>query len=206
MDGGAAEVRPTAPAPGKLAWLKPAVFLGSLTPLASLILRAVQGQFNDPVAEILNSLGSLALIFILASLTCTPLQIASGWNWPLRLRKMLGLFGFLYALLHFVVYFAVDQGFDFKTIVEDITTRKFIAVGFVAFVILIPLAITSTGGAIRRMGAQRWKRLHMMAYVAAILGVVHFVWRVKSDYTEPAIYGGVLAVLLGVRLLKVKSR
>jgi methionine sulfoxide reductase heme-binding subunit len=206
MDGEAVEVRsPASRAPDKLAWLKPSVFLGSMTPLLSIIIRFVQGQFIDPVAESLNLLGLLALIFIIASLACTPLQMISGWAWPLRLRKLLGLFAFFYALLHFIVYAAVDQGFDFKTIFEDITTRKFIAVGFIALVLMVPLAATSTGGAIRRMGAQRWKNLHKLAYVAAILGVIHFVWRVKSDYTQPIIYGGILAVLLAIRLLKRKS-
>jgi len=207
MDGRAAEVQsPASHAPEKLAWLKPAVFLGSLAPLLSIVLRFVQGQFVDPVSEALNLLGLLALIFIIASLACTPLQLISGWKWPLRLRKMLGLFGFLYALLHFALYAAVDQGFDFKIIFEDITTRRFIAVGFAAFVLMIPLALTSTGGAIRRMGAQRWKNLHKLAYLVAILAVIHFVWRVKSDYTQPLIYGGIVVVLLAVRLLKRAKR
>ena len=185
-----------------LAWLKPAVFAGSLVPLASLIIRWRQGALEaDPVAEVLNKLGLAALVFLVASLACTPLKILFKWIWPIRLRKMLGLFAFFYAFLHFSVYVGIDQGFSFRQIFNDLIKNKFIIFGFSAFVLLIPLAITSTSGMIRRLGAKRWKMLHKLVYVAGILGVLHFIWRVKVDISEPLIYGGVLGLLLGIRLI-----
>jgi sulfoxide reductase heme-binding subunit YedZ len=180
-----------------LPWLKPAVFVGSLVPLLDLLLRAAQGTLSaNPVAAALNRLGLLTLIFLLATLALTPLRLLFGWTWPIRIRRMLGLFAFFYASLHFVTYLAIDQQFDFRTIVEDILKRQFIFVGFAAFLLLIPLALTSTNASVRRLGIQRWQRLHRLVYVAATLGVIHFVWRVKRDLTEPVIYGAILTFLL----------
>jgi methionine sulfoxide reductase heme-binding subunit len=187
---------------GPLPWLKPAVFLGSLMPLAALGIRAWRGTLSaDPIAYVLNQLGLLTLIFLIATLTLTPLRKLFGWTWPIRIRRMLGLFTFFYATLHITTYAAVDQRFDWGTILEDITKRQFIFVGFAAWLLLIPLAITSTNGMVRRLGPARWQRLHRLVYVAATLGVVHFIWRVKRDLTEPAIYGAVLAALLLFRVV-----
>jgi sulfoxide reductase heme-binding subunit YedZ len=147
----------------------------------------------------LNQFGLLTLIFLIATLTLTPLRKLFGWTWPIRIRRMVGLFAFFYACLHFTTYVAVDQSFHLQAILEDIVKRKFIFVGFSAFLLLIPLAITSTNGMVRRLGAARWQRLHRLVYVAATLGVIHFLWRVKKDITQPAAYGMVLAVLLGIR-------
>ena len=184
-----------------LPWLKPGVFVGSLVPLAAISLRAARGELGaNPVAEALNQLGLVALVFVVAALMCTPLKTMFGWTWPMRLRRMLGLFGFFYALLHVATYTGLDQGFDWRAIWADVTKRKFIFVGFAAFVLLIPLAITSTNGSVKRLGYARWKRLHRLAYVAPILAVVHFVWRVKRDVSEPALYAVVLAALIGVRI------
>jgi len=184
-----------------LPWLKPGVFVGSLVPLAAITLRAARGELGaNPVAEALNQLGLVALVFVVAALLCTPLKTMFGWTWPMRLRRMLGLFGFFYALLHVATYTGLDQGFDWRAIWADVTKRKFIFVGFAAFVLLIPLAITSTNGSVKRLGYARWKRLHRLAYVAPILAVVHFVWRVKRDVSEPAVYAVVLAALIGVRI------
>ena len=155
----------------------------------------------NPIAEALNQLGFWALTLLLASLACTPIKIVTGWNWPLRLRRLLGLEAFLYAALHFSMYVGVDQSFDFGEIGKDIIKRKFMTVGFAAFVLLIPLAVTSTNKMVKRLGFPRWKRLHRLAYLAAILGVVHFVWRVKSDFRQPIIFAFVLAVLLVVRVI-----
>lgn len=194
--------------PGRLAWIKPAVFTGSLVPLAFLAIRAYKGQLSaEPVSEILNQFGLLALVFLVAALVCTPLKLAFGWTWPLRVRKMLGLFGFFYALLHFLTYAAVDQGFNFSAILSDILKRKFIFVGFAAFVLLIPLALTSTQSAIRRMGAKKWQRLHMLAYLATALGVIHFFMRVKVIGNEQYAYAAVLAVFLFARVVSaLRSR
>lgn len=153
----------------------------------------------NPIAEVLNQLGLWALILLLASLGCTPIKVVSGWNFPLRLRRMLGLLAFFYVCLHFSMYIAVDQGFDFGEIWKDIVKRKFMTVGFAAFLLLIPLAVTSTNKMVKRMGFPRWKRLHRLAYVAAMLAVVHFMWRVKSDLRQPLLYGFVLLVLMLVR-------
>ena len=204
----AGEISLERPRPGvPLAWLKPGVFAGALIPLLVFAYRYFTDQFNDPIAEILNKLGLLALVFLLATLACTPLKLLTGWTWPLRLRRMLGLFAWFYALLHFLVYLVLDQGFIvsrpalivWKAVVEDVTERNFILIGFIAFVILIPLAFTSTGGMVRRLGAKNWQTLHRLTYLAAILGVVHFIMRVKADKREPLIYAGILLGLLAVR-------
>jgi methionine sulfoxide reductase heme-binding subunit len=186
---------------GPLPWLKPAVFVGSLAPLFALVMGALRGTLGaNAIAEGLNQLGLLALIFVIASLTCTPLKTLTGFTWPIRIRKMLGLFGAFYAWLHLLTYAGLDQALDFKAILKDITERKFILLGFIAFVLLVPLAVTSTSGMVKRLGFVWWKRLHRLAYVAATLGVIHFVLRVKKDVTEPAIYGSILAFSFAIRL------
>jgi methionine sulfoxide reductase heme-binding subunit len=183
-------------------WLKPAVFVGSLMPLAGLALRGMRGTLGaDPIAYVLNQLGLLTLIFLIATLALTPLRRLFGWTWPIRIRRMVGLFAFFYATLHVLFYALVDQGLAWGAILEDITKRRFIFVGFMAWVLLIPLAITSTNHAVRVMGAERWQRLHRLAYVCAVLGIVHFIWRVKRDMTEPLIYGSVVALLLLLRVV-----
>ena len=186
---------------GQRPWLKPAVFTGSFVPLVVIIGEAVLGRLGaNPIAEALNRLGLMALIFLVAALACTPLKATFGWTWPIRLRRMLGLFGFFYALLHLMTYMGIDQAFDARAILADITKRKFIYIGFAAFVTLIPLAATSTAASVRRLGFVRWRRLHRLAYVAAALGVVHFLLRVKKDLREPVVYGLVLTTLLLARV------
>jgi len=186
---------------GQRPWLKPAVFTGSLVPLVVTSGEALLGRLGaNPIAEALNRLGLTALIFLVAALACTPLKATFGWTWPIRLRRMIGLFGFFYALLHLMTYVGIDQGFDTRAILADITKRKFIYIGFAAFVTLIPLAATSTAASVRRLGFVRWKRLHRLAYVAAALGVVHFILRVKKDLREPVVYGIVLTALLLARV------
>ena len=192
---------------GPLPWLKPGVFVGSLVPLVVILLRGAAGELGaNPIAEALNQLGLVALVFVVAALACTPLKSMLGWTWPIRLRRMLGLFGFFYAVLHVATYTGLDQGLDWRAIWDDVTKRKFIFVGFAAFVLLIPLAATSTSGALKRLGYTRWKRLHRLAYVAPILAVIHFTWRVKRDTSEPLTYAVVLAALLIVRLASARQR
>jgi methionine sulfoxide reductase heme-binding subunit len=191
-------MRKTPPYP----WLKPAVFVGSLTPVAAILIRALQGELGaNPISQALNQLGLVALVFLVAALACTPLRLLFGWTWPIRLRRMLGLFGFFYAALHVSTYVGLDQFFDWQAIFADVTKRKFIFVGFAAFLALIPLAMTSTSAAVKRMGYGRWKRLHRLAYVAPMLGVLHFIWRVKKDVSEPALYALVLGTLLLIRVV-----
>jgi methionine sulfoxide reductase heme-binding subunit len=181
-------------------WLKPGVFAGALVPLAVLVWRGLSGRLGaDPIAEALNQLGLVALIFLVTSLACTPLKTISGWTWPIRIRRELGLFAFFYALLHVSTYSGIDQSLNLRAIFADVVKRKFIFVGFAAFVCLVPLAWTSTQASVRRLGFTRWKRLHRLAYVAGCLAAIHFIWRVKADLLEPLIYAGILAALLLVR-------
>ena len=185
-----------------LPWLKPAVLTGSLVPLAAILIGAWRDDLGpDPIAQALNQLGLIALVFLIAALGCTPLKAMFGWTWPMRIRRMLGLLAFFYALLHVITYTVLDQGLDWHAIVDDIVKRKFIFFGFSTFVLLIPLAATSTNSALRRLGYVRWKQLHRLAYLAPALAVLHFIWRVKLDVREPVAYGFVLAALLSVRLV-----
>ena len=203
----AAAAVPAKPLASKpLPWLVPGIVAGSLVPLAALAYRGGTGGLGaNPVAEALNQLGLAALILLIASLACSPLRTIFGWTWPIRIRKTLGLAAFFYASLHVLTYVGLDQVLDWGSILSDITERKFIAVGLLAFLLLIPLAVTSTSGMLKRLGVKRWKRLHRLTYAAAALAVVHFVWRVKIELTEPAIYGAVLALLLALRLLPERA-
>jgi methionine sulfoxide reductase heme-binding subunit len=181
-------------------WLKPGIFIGALVPLASIAARALAGSLNaNPIAQVENELGLAALVFLIASLACTPARRLFGWTWASRIRRELGLFAFTYASLHFLVYVFVDQVVDVRSIIDDIIKRPFITVGFAALVLLAPLAVTSTTGSIRRLGYRRWQRLHQLAYVAGALAVIHFIWRVKIDVSQPITYAVALGLLLAVR-------
>lgn len=186
----------------RLRWLKPLVYGAALLPLGKVVLDGAWGRLGaNPIEAALNRLGFWALAILLGSLACTPLQIVLRRGWPVRIRRGLGLIAFLYAALHFSTYVGVDQFFDFSEIGKDIVKRKFITVGFAAFLLLVPLALTSTKKSIQRLGARRWKALHRLVYVAATLGVIHFVWRVKADLLEPLLFAAALALLLGIRLV-----
>ena len=183
-----------------LSRLKPIVFLVCLIPFAQLAYNAYRGDLGvNPIEFITHFTGDWVLIFLLATLSVTPLRKISGWNDLIRFRRMLGLFAFFYALLHFSTYIVLDHFFDFHRITKDILKRPYVTVGFTAFVLMIPLALTSTAGMIRRLG-KRWQQLHRLVYVAAIAGVIHFYWLVKADIRRPLQYGSVLAILLGYRL------
>jgi sulfoxide reductase heme-binding subunit YedZ len=155
----------------------------------------------DPVKFTLHTIGKTALNFLMLTLMVTPVRLLTGWAHLLRIRRMLGLFAFFYALLHFTIYLWLDQWFDFSSIVEDIAKRPYITIGFTALLMLIPLAVTSTNKMMRRLG-RRWQKLHRLVYVITILGVWHYYWQVKRDVTEPLIYAAVLAVLLGYRAVR----
>ena len=179
------------------------VFLAALIPFLKLAwLGWNDGLGANPIEKITRTTGYWTLTFLMITLTATPLRTLSGWNWPLRWRRMLGLFAFFYASLHFLTYLVLDQFFDWPAIVKDIVKRPYITVGFPAFVMLIPLAVTSTNNMVRRLGGKRWKMLHRLVYVIAIAGVVHFWWLVKKDITEPVQFAAVLAVLLGFRFIR----
>ena len=184
-------------------FLKALLFLLCLVPLAKLALEifGVGGMSlgANPVEELIHRLGIWGLNFLLITLAVTPLRRLTGKGWLLRFRRMFGLFAFFYVLMHFLTYAGLDQRFDLPVIFEDIVERPFITVGFTAFLLLIPLALTSTNAMIRRLG-RRWQKLHRLVYVIAILGVVHFYWQVKLDTLEALVYAAILAVLLGYRL------
>ena len=179
------------------------VFLAALIPFVKLAwLGWNDGLGANPIEKITRTTGYWTLTFLLITLTATPLRTLSGWNWPVRWRRMLGLFAFFYACLHFLTYLVLDQFFDWPAIVKDIAKRPYITVGFPAFVMLIPLALTSTNNMVRRLGGKRWKMLHRLVYVIAIAGVVHFWWLVKKDITEPLQFAAVLTLLLGFRFIR----
>ena len=178
----------------------PATVTGALVPFASIAWRIYRGHLGaNPVATALNQVGLLALIFLIASLTCSPLKIAFGWTWPLKIRRALGLCAFFSALLHFLIYWVLDQNFSIKTVLADVVKRPFIAVGFSALVLLVPLALTSTKRSVTRLGFRRWQLLHRLAYAIGALGVIHFYLRVKADHTQPILYGLVLALGFALR-------
>lgn len=182
-------------------WLKRAVFLACLVPLAQLLYDAYTDNLGaNPIEAITHFTGDWTLIMLLASLSVTPLRKLTGWNNLIKFRRLLGLFAFFYTILHFMTYMVLDHFFDFQAIVKDIIKRPYVTAGFTAFVLMIPLAITSTAGMIRRLG-KRWQKLHRLVYIAAIAGVVHFYWLVKADIRRPLQYGAVLALLLGYRLV-----
>ena len=187
---------------GPLPWLAPAVLAGCLVPAASMIMRARTGGLGaNPIAEALNELGLTALILLIASLAATPLKTLFGWIWPIRVRRLVGLLAFGYAVLHVSVYVALDQSFAWRDVLADVIKRKFILVGFAAFTLLVPLALTSTDRAVRRLGYVTWKRVHYLVYPAAMLVAVHFIWRVKKDLTEPLVYAAILGLLLLLRVV-----
>jgi sulfoxide reductase heme-binding subunit YedZ len=153
----------------------------------------------NPIEFVLRSLGTWTLTLLLITLSITPLRRLTGWNSLIRVRRMLGLFVFFYACLHFLTYAGVDQSFDLSAILADVVKRPYITVGFTCFVLLIPLAATSTNAMQRRLGGKRWQQLHRLVYFIAAGGVVHYLWLVKKDITQPVLYGLVLALLLGMR-------
>jgi sulfoxide reductase heme-binding subunit YedZ len=186
-----------------LRWIvKPVLFVVCLVPLAGLIWDGINENLGaNPVETIRLFTGDWTLRFLLITLAVTPLRRLTGWNAIVRVRRMLGLFAFFYAALHVISYVWLDQFFMWDLIIEDVYKRPYITVGFTAFMLLLPLALTSTNGMVRRLGGKHWQRLHRLVYVIAILGVVHFWWLVKSDIRQPLIYAAVLALLLGYRLI-----
>jgi sulfoxide reductase heme-binding subunit YedZ len=184
---------------------KPVVFLLCLLPLVLLLLRAFQvaglGLGANPIEALLHELGRWGLKFLLLTLAITPVRRFSGWTWLPRFRRMLGLFAFFYVLLHFLTYAVLDQGLDLAVIIEDVIKRPYITLGMTGLLLLIPLALTSTRGMMRRLG-KRWKKLHRLVYIIAILGVWHFYWQVKLDTLDATVYALILGGLLLARIKK----
>ena len=177
------------------------IFINSLVPLALLAWDALGGNLGaNPVEFFLRTTGVLTLVFLLVTLSITPLRKRYGWNQLIKFRRMLGLYSFFYGFLHLITYSIFDKSLSVSAIAGDIWQRPFIAVGMLAFFLLIPLAITSTNGMIKRLGGKNWQNLHRLTYLAAIGGVVHFWMIVKSDVFYPLLFGLVLAGLLGYRI------
>jgi methionine sulfoxide reductase heme-binding subunit len=187
--------------------IKAPLFLVCLAPLGWLVWgAATHGLGANPIDAITDETGTWTLRFLVATLSITPLRRLTGWNGAIRFRRMLGLFAFFYGSLHFLTYIWLDQFFEVPEIVKDIAKRPFILVGFTAFTLMVPLALTSTAGWIRRLGGRRWNLLHRLIYLSAIAGVVHYWWLVKADVTRPLRYGVIVAVLLLGRLWWAWSR
>ena len=194
-------------------WIKVAIWLAALLPLLILVDRIfLFGRFSgggfvdDPVELIQHWTGTGALVILFVTLSITPLRRLSGYNKLTTLRRPIGLFAFFYATLHVLSYFVFDHRLNFGAILQDVAEHNWVLVGFAAWVLLIPMAVTSTSGWIRRMGGKKWTRLHRLIYAVAVLGVLHFLWQVKLETSEPLIYGAILLVIFAVRFLTRKKK
>jgi sulfoxide reductase heme-binding subunit YedZ len=184
-------------------WFKPIVFIACLGPLARLGWKASMGLLGaNPIEVITHSTGDWTIRFLLVTLAITPLRKLTNQLWLIRYRRLFGLFAFFYATLHFLTYIWLDKFFAVHEMLADVAKRRFITVGFTGFVLLIPLALTSTKGWIRRLGGKRWQALHRLIYLRAIAGVIHYWWLVKADISKPAQYAFILSLLLGYRIVQ----
>ena len=187
--------------------LKAAVWVVCLSPLAALLYRFWTDDLTaNPISYVTNELGQAALRLLLASLALTPLRLVFGIGWQMTLRRLLGLFAFFYVCLHLCVWLVLDHYFDWAQLGADILKRPYITVGMLAWTLLVPLAATSTTGMIKRLGGAAWRRLHRLAYVAAVLGCLHFIWLAKKVRIDPWVYATILALLLGVRVWDAARR
>ena len=185
----------------QFAWIWRAVWAACLLPLMLLVAGGLRDALGaNPIEHITRATGDWTLRLLLLTLAVTPLRQLTGWHWLVRLRRTLGLYAFFYASLHLLIYLWLDQFFEFDSIVKDIIDRPFITIGFGAFMLMLPLAATSSNGMIRRLGGRAWQRLHRVVYPVGVLGVAHYWWLVKKDITEPVIYALVLGALFGVRI------
>lgn len=192
-----------APTAAQLAWLKRGVFVLALLPLVQVVFAGAQGRLGaNPIETITRASGDWTLYFLCFTLAVTPLRRLTGQHWLLKLRRMLGLFTFLYASLHFLCFIWFDHFFDLAEMLKDVLKRPFITVGFSAFLLLVPLALTSSDAMVRRLG-RHWARLHRLIYVVAVLAILHFWWMRagKNDFAEPLVFGAIVALLLGIRIV-----
>jgi sulfoxide reductase heme-binding subunit YedZ len=197
-----------APTARQVSLLKAAVFVLALVPFARMVWLTLTGQLVEPLEFITHGTGDWTLYFLCITLAVTPLRRLAGANWLLKLRRMLGLFAFFYAALHFMTFLWFDHFFDLAEMWKDVLKRPFITVGFIAFVLLVPLAATSTNAMVRRLGGKRWQALHRAIYLIAPLGILHFWWMkaAKHNFAQPILFGAIVALLLGVRLYWNLSR
>ncbi|CUI06843.1 sulfite oxidase heme-binding subunit YedZ [Massilia antarctica] len=191
------------PASRQLLAIKASLFALALVPLARMAYLTASGQLVEPLEFITRGTGDWVLYMLCITLALTPLRRLTGWNWLVKLRRMAGLFTFFYGCLHFLTFLWFDHFFDLAEMFRDVIKRPFITVGFIAFVLLIPLAVTSTNGMIKRLGGKRWQWLHRLIYLIAPLAILHFWWMKagKNNFTEPLITGAIVAVLLGLRVV-----
>lgn len=191
----------------QVAAVKAALFVACLIPLARLLWLGFTGGLGaNPVEFITRSTGTWTLALLCVTLSVTPLRRFSGWQWLVRLRRLLGLHAFFYGCLHFTTYLWFDQFFDLAGMIKDIAKRPFITVGFLAFALMIPLAVTSSHNMARRLGGKNWQRLHRAVYAVAVCGVAHYWWLVKKDITQPLIYALIVGALLLARIIFILSR
>jgi sulfoxide reductase heme-binding subunit YedZ len=190
------------PTPKQLTLVKRAIFVLALVPFARMVWLTLAGELVEPLEFITHGTGDWTLYFLCITLAVTPLRRLANANWLLKLRRMLGLFAFFYAALHFMTFLWFDHFFDLAAMWKDVLKRPFITVGFAAFVLLVPLAVTSTNGMVRRLGGKRWQMLHRAIYVIAPLGILHFWWMkaAKNNLGQPLLFALIVALLLGVRL------
>lgn len=196
------------PSPRQLLAIKAGLFMLALVPLARMAWMIIGGRVIEPLEFLTRGTGDWVLYMLCITLAITPLRRLSGWNWLIKLRRMAGLFAFFYALLHFLTFLWFDHFFDFAAMWRDVLKRPFITVGFIAFVLLIPLAATSTNGMIKRLGGKRWQWLHRLIYLIAPLGILHFWWMKagKNNFAEPIMFGVIVALLLGARVYWWRSK
>ncbi|SOZ14515.1 conserved hypothetical protein, UPF0191 [Cupriavidus taiwanensis] len=189
--------------PQRVRALKLALWLLALLPFLRLLYLGATEQFGaNPLEFVTRSTGTWTLVMLCLTLAITPLRRLTGWNWLIRMRRMLGLFAFFYGLQHFLLWIGVDRGFDLAYMIKDVYKRPFITVGFTAFMLMVPLALTSTNGMVRRLGGKRWQALHRLVYAIAVLAILHYWWHKagKNDFGEVSIYAAVVFVLLGMRV------
>lgn len=196
------------PSPKQISLIKGAVFVAALLPFLWGAFLVFGGELVDPLEYITHETGDWALYSLCITLAVTPLRRLTGWNWLVKLRRMLGLFTFFYALLHFIAFFWFDHFFDVAAMLRDVAKRPFILVGFTAFVLLIPLALTSTNGMIKRLGGKRWQWLHRLIYLIAPLAVLHFWWMkaAKNNLAQPTLFLVIVALLLGLRVVWSRAK
>jgi sulfoxide reductase heme-binding subunit YedZ len=191
----------------RIGWAKVAVFLAALWPVFSLTWRGLHDDLGaNPIEYITHATGDWTIRFLCLTLAITPTRKLLGQPWLIKFRRMLGLFAFFYGTLHLMTYLWLDKFFDLSEILKDIAKRRFITVGMLAFAAMVPLAVTSTAGWIRRLGGKRWQVLHRLIYVSAVAGVIHYYWLVKSDVRLPLMYGAIVGVLLLYRLIAAKIK
>jgi DMSO/TMAO reductase YedYZ heme-binding membrane subunit len=193
---------------GDIKFAKLLVLVNGLVPLALLVWDQSHNKLGaNPQNFLILTTGMMALIFLILTMAVTPVRKVFGLNWVIQLRRMLGLYAFFYACLHFLCFYSLDRAFSFSSTLHEIIVRKYIWFGMTALLVMVPLAVTSTNAMIKRLGGKRWRALHRLAYVAAICGVIHFYMQVKADVRLPLAFAAVLAILLGYRILEyVRNR